>query len=170
MPESWPATAAVVIAYGYFAVISVVLTVIDLRSRRLPNAIVLPAYPIALGLLALSCALGSDVGDLLRAIGGMAALWFFYLALRLLSRQGMGGGDVKLAGVVGLYLGWLGWGPLLVGAITAFLLGGLVGVVLLVGRRADRRTPIPFGPLMLAGAWIGILIGVRLTGLLGVGV
>ena len=69
----------------------------------------------------------------------------------------MGGGDVKLAGVVGLYLGWIGWGTLAVGAFAAFLLGGLFGIVLLIA--AGRRTAIPFGPWMIAGAWLGILTG-----------
>lgn len=169
MPEPAWAAAPVAIATLYFAVISVVLTAIDVRSHRLPNSIVLPAYPVTLGLLALACALGADGGDLLRAVVGMIGLGLFYLLLRLLSRQGMGGGDVKLAGVVGLYLGWFGWGPLVVGAVAAFLMGGVVAAVLLITRRADRRTAVPFGPYMLAGAWIGIIIGDRVSGLLGIG-
>jgi leader peptidase (prepilin peptidase)/N-methyltransferase len=89
----------------------------------------------------------------------MALLYGFYLALRLIHVGGMGGGDVKLAGVIGLYLGWLGWGALAVGALAAFLLGGVFGVLLLALRRAGRRSAIPFGPWMLAGAWTGILAG-----------
>jgi leader peptidase (prepilin peptidase)/N-methyltransferase len=68
----------------------------------------------------------------------------------------MGFGDVKLAGLLGLYLGWLGWGSLLIGAFAGFLCGGLVGVALLLARRAKRGTAIPFGPHMLAGALLAI--------------
>jgi leader peptidase (prepilin peptidase)/N-methyltransferase len=71
----------------------------------------------------------------------------------------MGMGDVKLAGVLGLFLGWLGWDALAVGALAAFILGGLFGVALIVARRARSKTAIPFGPWMLVGAWIGILAG-----------
>ncbi|BDZ45117.1 hypothetical protein GCM10025866_10260 [Naasia aerilata] len=71
----------------------------------------------------------------------------------------MGMGDVKLAGVLGLFLGFLGPAPLLVGIFAAFLLGGIAGIVVLVARRGTRRTALPFGPWMLAGAWIGILAG-----------
>lgn len=68
-------------------------------------------------------------------------------------------GDVKLAGVIGLVLGWVGWSALAVGALAAFLLGGLVGLALIVLGRARRSTGIPFGPWMLGGAWVGILLG-----------
>jgi leader peptidase (prepilin peptidase)/N-methyltransferase len=76
---------------------------------------------------------------------------------------GMGYGDVKLAGLLGLYLGWLGWGPVLVGTFTGFLLGGLVGVALLVTRRAGRRTAIPFGPFMLGGAMLALFFAGPVT-------
>ena len=75
----------------------------------------------------------------------------------------MGGGNVKLAGVLGLYLAWLGWGVLAVGALAAFVLGGLFGLALIASRRADRRTAVPFGPWMIAGAWLAILAGDGLT-------
>jgi leader peptidase (prepilin peptidase)/N-methyltransferase len=70
----------------------------------------------------------------------------------------MGFGDVKLAGLLGLYLGWLGWSPVWIGTLAGFLLGGLAGVALLVARRAHRRTAIPFGPSMLAGALLAVLL------------
>jgi leader peptidase (prepilin peptidase)/N-methyltransferase len=71
----------------------------------------------------------------------------------------MGLGDVKLAGLLGLYLGYLGWGPLVVGAFAAFLLGGLYALTLITLRRAGRKSGIPFGPWMLAGAWVGLFFG-----------
>ncbi len=148
-----------IIAYLYFAAISVVLTLIDLDTHRLPNAIVLPSYVVAGALLTASALIDGDGDALVRAAVGLAALYAFYFLLRLVSPRGMGGGDVKLAGVVGMYLGWLGWGPLVVGSFAAFVLGGVFGLVLLALRRAGRKTAIPFGPWMIAGAWTGIFAG-----------
>lgn len=158
-----PATIAVIVAYLYFAAISITLTLIDLDTRRLPNAIVLPAYVVALLLLAVACVQGADWSSLLRAAIGGAALYAFYFVLRLIRPAGMGGGDVKLAGVVGIYLAWLGWGALIVGAFFAFVLGGVFGIALMAARRAGRKTAIPFGPWMLAGAWVGIFAGTALA-------
>jgi leader peptidase (prepilin peptidase)/N-methyltransferase len=73
--------------------------------------------------------------------------------------RGMGLGDVKLSGLLGAHLAWLGWGTLAVGAFSAFALGGLTSLVLLLGGRAGRKTRIPFGPFMLAGALLAILVG-----------
>ena len=153
------ALAAVIVAYLYFAAISIALTLIDLDTHRLPNPIVLPGYLVAGALLTLACVLGADWAALLRAAVGGGILYAFYFILRLIRPGGMGGGDVKLAGVIGVYLAWLGWGPLIVGAFAAFLLGGVFGLALLIARRAGRRSAIPFGPWMLAGAWVGIVAG-----------
>ena len=154
-----PAAVVVAVAYLYFAAVSVVLSLIDLDTRRLPNAIVLPSYIVSLVLLAAACVLGADWSALLRAVIAMAVLFAFYALLRLIRPDGMGGGDVKLAGLIGIQLGWLGWGSVVVGAFAAFLLGGVFGVALLLARRAGRRTAIPFGPWMLVGAWVGIVAG-----------
>jgi leader peptidase (prepilin peptidase)/N-methyltransferase len=81
---------------------------------------------------------------------------------------GMGFGDVKLAGLLGGALAWLGWGSLLVGAFGAFLLGGVYAVALVVAGRAGRGSGIPFGPWMLLGAAVGVAAGEPLwSGYLG---
>ncbi|WP_375384586.1 prepilin peptidase [uncultured Microbacterium sp.] len=163
--SSWPtiiSTIIVTVAFAVFAVLSVVLAEIDARTHRIPNRLVLPGYLVAIALFVAACLVGAPWVTLLRAAVAMVALFGFYLALRLLSRSAMGGGDVKLAGLIGLHLGWLGWTELAVGAIAAFVLGGLYAVVLLASGRAGRRTRIPFGPWMLAGAWVGILLGTAL--------
>ena len=72
-------------------------------------------------------------------------------------------GDVKLAGVLGLFLGFLGPAVLFVGLFAAFLLGGVFGVVVMLTRSGSRRTTIPFGPWMLAGAWIAVFWGEALA-------
>ncbi len=110
-------------------------------------------------LLALASWASGDWGALLRAVIGSAGLFALYFVIAFISPRGMGMGDVKLAAVLGLYLGWLGWGPLAVGAFAAFLLGGVFAVALLIARRARRGTAIPFGPWMIAGAWLGIAGG-----------
>ncbi|GAA4354152.1 prepilin peptidase [Microbacterium rhizosphaerae] len=149
----------VLVAFLYFSAISIVLTLIDLDTKRLPNAIVLPSYVVAVILFAAAATLTNDWAALVRAGAGMVILYAFYFLLRVIRPGGMGGGDVKLAGVVGIYLGWLGWGALIIGSFAAFVLGGLFGIGLMVFRKAGRKTAIPFGPWMLAGAWVGIFFG-----------
>ena len=146
-------------ALAYLAAVSIALALIDLDVHRLPDAIVLPSYAVGAGLLTLATAISGQWGDLGRAAAGGAALLVFYFVLAVVRPGGMGMGDVKLAGVLGMYLGWLGWGALVVGAFAAFLLGGLFSVGLLLAGRAGRRSGIPFGPWMLAGAWVGIVAG-----------
>lgn len=150
-------------AYLYLAAIAVPLALIDLTSMRLPNAIVLPSYAVAGLLLGLAALIGDDWPAALHALGGAGLLLTFYFALAYLVPGGMGLGDVKLAGLLGLYLGWLGWRSVLVGTFAAFLLGGLVGVGLMLGRRAGRRTAIPFGPHMLAGALLALFAAGPIT-------
>ena len=147
----------VLVAYVLFAAVSLVLSVIDARTRRIPNRIVLPAYPAALALLAVACVLGWPWAAFLRAALGGLALFAFYLLLRMAQPRGMGGGDVKLAGLVGLHLAFLGWEQLVVGAFAGFLLGGLYGLLLLATRRVRLGASFPFGPWMLAGTWAVIL-------------
>ncbi|WP_203579191.1 prepilin peptidase [Microbacterium hibisci] len=153
------ALALVVVAFLYFAAISIVLTLIDLETHRLPNSIVLPSYLVAGILFTIAAWLTNEWGLLLGAGVGMAVLYLFYFVLRLVRPGGMGGGDVKLAGVIGIYLGWLGWGALAVGAFAAFLYGGVFGIALMLLRRAGRKTAIPFGPWMILGAWTGVFAG-----------
>jgi leader peptidase (prepilin peptidase)/N-methyltransferase len=113
-----------------------------------------------LGVLLTGAAIASgDLESGARAAAGAGILFAGYLLLAFISPRGMGMGDVKLAGVIGLMLGWFGWSALAVGTLAAFILGGLVGIGLILARRASRNTGIPFGPWMLSGAWVGILLG-----------
>ncbi|GGK92002.1 prepilin peptidase [Salinibacterium xinjiangense] len=157
------ATVLTLVAFLYFAAISVALALIDLDTRRLPNSIVLPAYPVAGVLLTAAALTAGEPERLLTMALGAIGLFAAYFAMANLYRGGMGFGDVKLAGVIGLYLGWLGWGPLAVGAFGAFLLGGLFSLVLVMTRGATGRTAIPFGPWMILGAWLGIFAGEQIA-------
>ncbi|MCY7299357.1 MAG: prepilin peptidase [Ilumatobacteraceae bacterium] len=157
------AVAVMLVAFLSLAAVSVTLAMIDLDTHTLPNRIVLPAYPVAAILLTAAALLTRDPGRLLTSLIGAGALFAFYLLLAVAYPAGMGLGDVKLSGVLGLYLGWLGWAPLVVGAFSAFLLGGLFALALLITRRATRKSGIPFGPWMLAGAWLGIFYGEQIA-------
>ena len=169
-----PAFWVVLVAFLYLAAVSIVLAIIDLETKRLPNAIVLPSIAVGVVLLAIAAAVGASTGSatggtgsatgggwmaFLRAVAGAAILYAFYAIVRFISPRGMGGGDVKLAALMGLFLGWCGWARLAVGALAAFVFGGLYGAALILLRRAKRRTAIPFGPWMIAGAWAGIAVG-----------
>lgn len=147
-------------AYLYLAALGLSLALIDLDSHRLPDALVLPAYPVLAILLTAASWAGGDWPALLRAAIGGAALWLLYGGLMVIRPGGMGFGDVKLAGVLGAGLAFLGWGPLMVGAFAAFLLGGAYAIGLMVFGRAGRRSRIPFGPWMVLGAAAGVAVGV----------
>lgn len=147
-------------AYLYLSAVSLALVLIDLDVRRLPDAIVLPSYAVVIALLAIAVIAGeAEWGDLGRAVAAAGILFVVYFALMMSKPGGMGFGDVKLAGVLGLALGWIGWGALIVGGFGAFLLGGLFSIGLLLSGRATRGTGIPFGPWMILGAAIGLLAG-----------
>jgi leader peptidase (prepilin peptidase) / N-methyltransferase len=146
-------------AFLYLAAIAVALALIDLDTHRLPDAIVLPAYPVTAALLVLASWGTQDWGALVRAGIGGAVLFGLYFALAVAKPGGMGFGDVKLAGVLGGALAWIGWGALVVGGFAAFLLGGLFSIGLLLTKRAGRTSGIPFGPWMLLGAAVGVAVG-----------
>jgi leader peptidase (prepilin peptidase)/N-methyltransferase len=146
-------------AYLYLGAIGVALAVIDLDTKRLPDKLTLPSYAVALVLLAVAAGVDGTWGSLLRAVLGGLALGAFYFLLWFVYPSGMGFGDVKFAGVLGIYLGWISWGTVGLGGFAGFLLGGVVGVILLVTKRATRKTGVPFGPFMIVGALVAILWG-----------
>jgi len=157
--ESEVAIVIATASFLYLAAISVALTLIDLDVHKLPNKIVLPAYIVGVLTLGAASLLEGDYEQLLRAGIGAAALFVAYFIMAIVYPGGMGFGDVKLAGVLGLYLAWLGWGELAVGAFAAFILGGIYSLALIVLRRVNRKSGIPFGPWMLGGAWVGTFAG-----------
>ena len=135
------------------------LTVIDLDHHRLPNAIVLTLYPVTVGGLLLAGALGGRWPLVAAGIG--AALWLVVIGIPWLvsGGRGMGFGDVKLAPVLGVTLGWWALSASVVGLFLAFGLGAVVGIILMIAGRAGRKTALPFGPFLLAGALVGLLVG-----------
>jgi leader peptidase (prepilin peptidase)/N-methyltransferase len=149
----------------YLGAVGVALALIDIDVHRLPNVLVLPSYAVGALLLGGAAALDSEGSAVLRMAVGAAALFGFYFLLAFIYPSGMGFGDVKLAGVLGLYLAFLGYGELVVGAFLGFLFGGVLGGGLMMLGRAGRKTKIPFGPFMLLGALVAILCGGALADL-----
>ncbi|WP_329220068.1 prepilin peptidase [Streptomyces sp. NBC_01485] len=141
------------------APVGVLLAVVDLRVRRLPDPLTLPLAVAALALLAPAALLPEHAGHWTTALLGALALGAGYLVLHLVNPGGMAFGDVKLALGTGAVLGWYGWATVMLGTFAAFLFGALYGGALVVVGRAGRKTAIAFGPFMLAGTFTGLLIG-----------
>ncbi|MGW2719638.1 prepilin peptidase [Streptomyces sp. NPDC001492] len=139
--------------------VGVLLTVVDLKVRRLPDALTLPLAGTVLVLLGVVTLLPEHAGDWTTALYGVLALGGFFLVLSLIEPDGMGLGNVKLALGLGAALGWYGWPTLMLGTLAAFLLGALYGGAVSVARRAGREAAVAFGPFLLGGAFLGLLIG-----------
>lgn len=152
-----PRTVLVIGVHLVLFLIGCRLVAIDMRTHRLPNRIVLPTLAALLVLVCLDAFATGETDALIGALCGMLLLGVFYASLRSISSEGMGGGDVKLAAVIGLVLGWHGWQALAVGAASAFVLGALYALTLIALRRADRATRIAFGPWMILGAVLGVV-------------
>ena len=149
---------AELVAYLYLAAVGVVLGFIDAAVKRLPDFFTLPSYLIGAALLGLAIPFIDDGGARFAyALIGMAALWLLYGVQHFFAPSQIGRGDVKLAGVLGLYLGWLGQASWMLGVVLGFVFGGTVAIALLVSRRASRKTEMPFGPYMIAGAIVAIV-------------
>jgi leader peptidase (prepilin peptidase)/N-methyltransferase len=146
-------------AYLYLAAVGIALALIDLDVKRLPDVLTLPSYVVGAVLLAGAALLGSDSGNLVRALLGAAALFAIYFALAFAYPAGMGFGDVKLSGVLGLYTAWIGWSAWAAGLLVGFFLGGFFGIGLILVKKGGRKTAVPFGPFMLVGALVGVFWG-----------
>jgi leader peptidase (prepilin peptidase) / N-methyltransferase len=144
-------------AYLFFAAVGLSLALIDLDTRRLPDALVMPAYPVLAILLIVAALITHDPMALMRAAVGAVALFALYFTLAFAYPEGMGFGDVKLAGLVGAALGFLSYPALIVGAAAAFFIGGLGALAVLLTRQATRKSVIPFGPFMIIGAFLALL-------------
>ncbi|MEU9309676.1 A24 family peptidase [Streptomyces sp. NPDC048256] len=138
--------------------VGVLLAIVDSAVHRLPDVLTLPFAAGALVLLGVAAMLPSAGGSWTSALLGSLILGACYFVLFLLSK-GFGFGDVKLALALGAVLGWYGWAVVLLGTFTGYLLGALYGIVLIVTGRGSRKTRIPFGPFLLAGAFAGVLLG-----------
>jgi leader peptidase (prepilin peptidase)/N-methyltransferase len=151
-------------AFLWLAAAGVALAAIDLDTRRLPNVLTYSTFGAGAVLLLLPASLDDRWGDYGRAWSGAAVLGLVYLLLALARPGGMGLGDVKLATVLGFFLGFLGWDVLVVGAFVAFVLGAATAVGLMLVGRASGKTALPFGPFMLISALASIAVGPSVAG------
>ncbi|MGW5576067.1 prepilin peptidase [Micromonospora chokoriensis] len=140
------------------AAVGLVLARVDLACLRLPDPLVLAAGLLALAGLAAAALLADEPGRLLGALTGATVAGAAHVLLAVLPGSRLGFGDVKLAAVLGLPLGWMGRDALLVGLLLPHLLHGALVVGLLAARRVGRDTLLPLGPALLAGAWLAVIL------------
>lgn len=146
--------------------VSVALAIIDLHTHLLPTKVIWPTLALTALLAGVAALADGDPRALLRAVIGGAVVFAVFHGLWWIYPRGMGYGDVRLSSIVGFVLGYLGWAELVVGVYGAFLIFSVLGVALALARR-DRdtlRTPLPFGPFLLGGVLLGILLGDPLWG------
>lgn len=136
----------------------VALSVVDWRTRLLPTWLIARTYAVLVVLVLIAWAASGDTDDLVRAAWGWLVAGVLFFLLWFVNPRGLGYGDVRLSGIVGIALGYLGWGELLAGLYSAFLVGGVGGALLAALRLADRKG-VPFGPFMVLGALVGVLLG-----------
>lgn len=142
----------------FLVVTGTVLSFVDLREHRLPDALVGRSAGGLAVLLGLAAVLGRDAHPLARAaLGALATAGLLLLAV-LARPGGLGLGDVKLGGLTGALLGWLSWSAVVAGLLVGLTLGAVAGLVLVAARRATRHTAIPLGPALLAGALLVVLL------------
>ncbi|GAA1839444.1 prepilin peptidase [Actinomadura bangladeshensis] len=154
----WRAGAEPVLpALLYLAAVGTLLGFIDVEVKRLPDRFTLPSYGLAAALLAAAAPFADDgLRRFEHALIGMAALFALYFLQAFLVPSGIGMGDVKLSGVLGLCLGWFGLDAWVLGLLATYLLGGLAAVGIMIVRRT-RKGEFPFGPYMLAGTLVAVL-------------
>lgn len=138
--------------------VSVALAVVDWRTRLLPTKVIAPTYLLTIALTLVTWLVTRDTDDLVRAFWGWLLAGGIFFVLWFVHPRGLGYGDVRLAGLLGIALGHLGWGELLVGVYGGFLLGGVGGGLLSLLRVVERKA-FPFGPFMLVAALLGVWIG-----------
>lgn len=137
----------------------VALSAVDLERFVLPNRILYPTLFLASPLFVVAASVGGEWASLRDAAVGGAAAFLILFAIHVVSPRGMGFGDVRLAGLLGVTLGWLGLGHVFLGLFLGFLLASVIGVALIVLGLRSRKDRLPFGPFLAAGAMVAVLVG-----------
>ena len=158
-------------AYLWFVAITVSLTLTDIDSKLIPNRILFPGTAIALVLLAggtlLDVLVGNvtvELGDLIRPLLGGGAYFLLLLIMAFVGPEGaMGGGDVKLGFLLGVFTAYPSWDVFMVAVLAAFILGGVVSLLLIITRIRDRKSAIAFGPYLIAGAYVALAWGASIA-------
>lgn len=152
----WALPAYCVLAGGLLG-----LSVIDLHTKKLPRQIIYVTAMIGVPLLCLAAIVRHEPRRMWMMLLGAAAAFAFMGAVYVVSRGGMGDGDVRLSPLLGAYLGWLNPGFVAVGLFFGFLAGAVVGVAMMASGRAGRKTAVPFGPFLALGTVVAVFVGQR---------
>lgn len=150
-------TNVLVIAFAGFAAVSIVLAVIDVRTHRVPDAVVLPATAVGVALLAAAAAERDEPTRIAGVCLGAAGAFLACLAVHLARPEAFGGGDVKLAALVGAHLGWFGADAVASGVALGFVAAGVAGLGVVAA--GARRVDLAFAPFLLLGAWVRAAAG-----------
>jgi leader peptidase (prepilin peptidase)/N-methyltransferase len=145
-----------VICFGILIAVGLRLMLIDIDTHLLPSNIVYRSIAVAVPLLVLA-AFNDSTGSIVTMFFGGLIMWVLMKTLEVLSRGDLGGGDVRLALLLGLYTGWLSLEHVAIAVVAGFAAAGLFALALVVLRRAGRRTHIAFGPFLIAGALLAVL-------------
>lgn len=151
-------------AYLYLAAVGVVLIAINCDVRRLPDSILLPSYIVTLVLLLPAGAAHADWRSGVRALAGMIALLALFFALALAYPNGLTFGDVKLAGLVGICLGWLSWAALFLTAVGSLVIACVYGTAAVATRNASRNVAVPMSPCLVGAAGLALFLAAPITG------
>jgi leader peptidase (prepilin peptidase)/N-methyltransferase len=141
-----------------FAIAAVIISVVDLREKRVPNPVLLVAGAAVAALALLDAAVTGAWGSLLGALLGGAALFAIYLVIALIAPAAMGMGDVKLAALAGFVLGGAGWTNWIIGTAAGVLCGGIAATAVLIARRRGPSGSLPYAPTMALGALLGLAV------------
>ena len=137
----------------------IALSAVDLRHLILPNRILLPMTGVSIALFGAATIIDDQPDRLLRALLCAAVAFLFFFVLHVAAPRGMGFGDVKLAFLLGLTLGWISAAVAVLGFMLGFALGAVIGVGLIAAGVRTRKEPVPFGPFLAAGTFIAIFVG-----------
>jgi leader peptidase (prepilin peptidase)/N-methyltransferase len=160
--------AAVAVRFGFEAALPaflvltaflVALSAIDLDTFLLPKKLVWPAFGAGAVLLGVAAVIDGDRQGAIEAAAGAAIAFALLYVVFFISPRGMGFGDVRLAAVLGLHLGWIELPLVGLGLFLSFLVASIVGIGLLVTRRKGRKDRVPFGPFLATGTLLAVLFG-----------
>jgi leader peptidase (prepilin peptidase)/N-methyltransferase len=146
-------------AFAVLGVSLVAISFVDLERLLIPNRIVYPTLALVAVLLVVASAVDHTWGSLARAAIAGAVAFAAFFVVHIAVPRGMGYGDVRLAGLIGGSIGWLGFGRTFVAFLAAFVLGAVIGLLVMVVAGTGRKTKIPFGPFLALGAVFAVIWG-----------
>ena len=155
-------SSILVAAFCVFAAGLTGLTVIDLKTKRLPREVSYTVMALGAPLLVIAALIEGESRRIYMALLGSVIALAAMGVLYAMSRGGLGDGDVRLSPLLGMYLGWLNPGLALVGLFYGFILGSVIGIMMMIMGKADRQTQLPFGPFLAAGSVMAIFYGQNL--------